>query len=162
MSAETIVSRLEFCKQSGPDSWIARCPSHDDRGPSLSIKDAGGGRTLIHCHAGCGALDVLTALGLDWDALYPPTDRNYKAEKRQHERSVDELVVEIALADMASGKTLSREDRDRAAQAMKRLDNNEPSPPGDDMNAAFLRVAKRYAEKTQREMERLAVLGDRN
>lgn len=121
MSAEDIVSRLDYVRQTATGTWIARCVAHDDNGPSLSIKDAGGGRTLIHCHAGCGALDVLTALGLDWDALYPPSDRNYKAEKRQHERSVDELVVEIALADMAAGKTLSREDRDRAAQAMKRL-----------------------------------------
>lgn len=123
MSAEDIVSRLDFCKQSGPDSWMARCPSHDDNGPSLSIKDAGGGRTLIHCHAGCGALDVLAALGLDWAALYPPTDRNYYAEQRQKERCVDELVVEIALSDMRNGKQLSREDRDRASEALRRLEN---------------------------------------
>jgi len=32
---------------------------------------------LIHCFAGCGALDVLNSLGLQWSALFPhdPTDR---------------------------------------------------------------------------------------
>lgn len=146
MSAIDVVERLEHCRQSGPDSWMARCPSHDDRGPSLSIKDVGGGRTLIHCHAGCGALEVLTALGLDWDALYPPTDRNYSAEKRQRERSVDELVVEIAKADRAAGKHLSHEDREREAEAFARLILNDPSPNGPDMEANFLAAAKRRVD----------------
>ena len=32
---------------------MARCPAHDDREPSLSIRDGGDGRVLVHCHAGC-------------------------------------------------------------------------------------------------------------
>lgn len=160
MSALDIVERLDFCKQSGSDSWIARCPSHDDNGPSLSIKDVGGGRTLIHCHAGCGALDVLSALGLDWGALYPPTDRNYSPIKRQE--TVDELVVAIAAANLREGKVMSREDRDRAAEAMRRVDAKQPSPEGPNVEANTRVVARRYAQKTERELARLAVLGDRN
>jgi putative DNA primase/helicase len=42
-------------------SWVARCPAHDDRHPSLSLKDDGG-RVLVHCHAGCPQRDVVHAL----------------------------------------------------------------------------------------------------
>ena len=123
MSAHAIVERLEYCRSSGDREWIARCPAHDDRSPSLSVRDVGDDRTLIHCHAGCAALAVLDALGLDWGALYPPQDRHrYKSTKQQRERSLDELVVEIAIADMNAGRELSALDRERAREALYRLD----------------------------------------
>jgi hypothetical protein len=42
--------------------WMARCPAHDDREPSLAIRDGAHGRMLIRCHAGCGQTDVIAAL----------------------------------------------------------------------------------------------------
>jgi hypothetical protein len=42
--------------------WIACCPAHDDRRPSLSICDGDDGKLLVHCHAGCGQEDVIAAL----------------------------------------------------------------------------------------------------
>jgi putative DNA primase/helicase len=47
-------------QRSGP-SWIVKCPAHDDRNPSLSIRE-GGGKPLVHCHAGCSQRDVIDAL----------------------------------------------------------------------------------------------------
>ncbi len=41
--------------------FIAKCPSHDDRSPSLSLRDVDG-KVLLHCHAGCEQLDVIQAL----------------------------------------------------------------------------------------------------
>jgi hypothetical protein len=41
---------------------MAKCPSHPDRDPSLSITDAEGGKVLVHCHAGCDALRSLGVL----------------------------------------------------------------------------------------------------
>ena len=35
MNADTLLSRLDKVKLTGPDKWVARCPAHDDRGPSL-------------------------------------------------------------------------------------------------------------------------------
>lgn len=43
---------------------VARCPAHDDRDPSLSIRDGRDGRLLLHCHAGCRFADIAAALGL--------------------------------------------------------------------------------------------------
>ena len=43
-------------------SYVARCPAHDDRKPSLSITDAKDGKVLVHCHAGCDQEHVIAAL----------------------------------------------------------------------------------------------------
>jgi hypothetical protein len=60
MTAETIAKALGGRKAGG--SWVARCPAHDDRVPSLSISDAGDGKVLVRCHAGCDQGRVIAAL----------------------------------------------------------------------------------------------------
>jgi hypothetical protein len=42
--------------------WVARCPAHDDRQPSLSIADGADGRLLLRCFAGCSWSAIQTAL----------------------------------------------------------------------------------------------------
>ncbi len=60
MNAETIAKALGGRKAGG--GWMARCPSHDDREPSLSIRDADDGKVLVRCHAGCYQGQVIAAL----------------------------------------------------------------------------------------------------
>jgi putative DNA primase/helicase len=67
MKTETIAKALGGRKAGG--GWMARCPAHADREPSLSIRDADGGKVLVRCHAGCDQGRVIAALrsrGL-WD-----------------------------------------------------------------------------------------------
>ena len=59
MKAETIAKALGGRKVG--QGWTARCPAHDDRNLSLSIRDAGG-KVLVRCHAGCDQRDVINAL----------------------------------------------------------------------------------------------------
>src|SRR5579864_6046438 len=43
----------------------ALCPAHDDKNPSLSLRDEDG-KVLVYCHAGCdqqAVIDALRALG---------------------------------------------------------------------------------------------------
>ena len=57
--------------------WIAKCPAHEDRNPSLSIASAADGRVLAHCHAGCSQTAVihsLQAAGL-WESRDNPPAR---------------------------------------------------------------------------------------
>jgi len=61
--------RLEEVKRVGPSSWMARCPAHDDRNPSLSVS-VKEGKLLLHCFAGCPAEAVLNAVGLSWRDLW--------------------------------------------------------------------------------------------
>jgi putative DNA primase/helicase len=42
--------------------WMARCPAHQDREPSLSITEGKSGKMLVHCHAGCDQQSVISAL----------------------------------------------------------------------------------------------------
>lgn len=41
---------------------MCRCPAHDDRNPSLSVR-VGERRLLFHCFAGCAAPSIIRALG---------------------------------------------------------------------------------------------------
>lgn len=78
-----VLAQLEGVKRSG-DSWIARCPAHDDRNPSLAVSVGADGKVLIRCHAGCESEAVIDAIGLDWSDLFPcsrsATRRCKKAE----------------------------------------------------------------------------------
>ena len=60
MKAETI-GRLLGGRQAG-GTWMARCPAHEDREPSLSISAGKDGKVLVRCHAGCDQRDVIAAL----------------------------------------------------------------------------------------------------
>lgn len=40
---------------------MACCPAHDDKAPSLSIRD-GHSALLLHCHAGCACRDIVAAI----------------------------------------------------------------------------------------------------
>jgi len=57
------------------DGYIARCPAHDDRTPSLSISKGEDGRILLHCWAGCATAAVLAALNLTWADLFTERPR---------------------------------------------------------------------------------------
>lgn len=41
---------------------MAKCAAHDDRSPSLSIRDGSDDKVLVKCHAGCDQADVIDAL----------------------------------------------------------------------------------------------------
>jgi hypothetical protein len=75
MSAvDLVLERLENVKRSGA-GFVARCPAHEDRTASLTIHEGDDGRVLIHCHAGCGAGEIVAAIGLQLRDLFADTDR---------------------------------------------------------------------------------------
>jgi putative DNA primase/helicase len=43
-------------------NWMAHCPAHNDRDPSLAIQDTPDGKVLVRCHAGCDQTRVIAAL----------------------------------------------------------------------------------------------------
>lgn len=49
---------------------MARCPAHDDRSPSLSVREAAGGKVLLYCFAGCETAAVVAALGMSMGDLF--------------------------------------------------------------------------------------------
>src|SRR5437899_2838230 len=72
MTAE-IVARALGGRRVGV-AWMARCPAHDDRKPSLSIRDSDDGKVLVHCHAGCNQQQLIAELrlrGLWYERIIP-------------------------------------------------------------------------------------------
>ena len=49
--------------------WIDRCPAHDDKNPSLSIKETFDGVLLLKCFAGCSFEEIIEAASLKGDTL---------------------------------------------------------------------------------------------
>lgn len=57
--------------------FMAQCPAHEDKNPSLGIDDKGD-KVMLRCYAGCHNDDVVTALGLELKDLFdgePDKDR---------------------------------------------------------------------------------------
>lgn len=66
MSIATIAKSLGGAKRNG-DGWLCRCPSHNDKSPSLSLRVGTSGALLVHCFTGCDwriVKDELKARGL--------------------------------------------------------------------------------------------------
>jgi len=64
---ERVLDALESRGLARGRAW--RCPAHDDRGPSLSVRE-GEDTVLLYCHAGCTLREILAALDLTLDDLY--------------------------------------------------------------------------------------------
>jgi putative DNA primase/helicase len=68
---ELVLSRLEGIHRIGDGKAEARCPSHDDKRASLSVKVGADGRALLYCHAGCELKAIAAAAKLEIAELFP-------------------------------------------------------------------------------------------
>ena len=86
-TAEIIATALGGRKAGG--GWMAPCPGHDDRIPSLAIRDTNDGTVLVRCHAGCAqeqVISILRSRGL-WTANEP---RSYPARQLDVQHNPDQ------------------------------------------------------------------------
>lgn len=72
MSATNLLDRLDGVRPRTAGAWMARCPAHRDKSPSLSVRECDDGTVLIRCFAGCPTHDVVAAVGLELSDLFPP------------------------------------------------------------------------------------------
>ena len=125
MKTEAFLSRLEKVRPHGRGRWVALCPAHADRSPSLSIAEGDDGRVLAHCFAGCSVADVVAAVGMTLSDLMPEREIDDARPKRMkflgsqvmESLALQSLIVATAGADIAAGKALSAEDRKALAKA---------------------------------------------
>ena len=71
MNIHNILNRLEKVKQTGVNQYVACCPAHEDKSPSLSVREVADNKILIHCFAECPINEILEALGLSLEDLFP-------------------------------------------------------------------------------------------
>jgi hypothetical protein len=140
MTAADIADALHG-RRSGA-GWVARCPAHKDKTPSLSIRESDS-RILVHCFSGCTQRDVVIALrerGL-WPERPRPTwtaseRREYGRRRSQAEtlarRALDWRAAIVARLQKAKAAALHRyvdcpnESSERAwAEASRQLFQHE-------------------------------------
>jgi len=122
----TFLNRLDGVKTNGSFKWLAKCPAHNDRSPSLAIKLVDD-RILIHCFAGCSVQAVLDAIGLDMVDLFSERIANPGASKPKAPRFSpyelfplliqEAVILALAFDAVVSGDALADTDKQRAIQA---------------------------------------------
>lgn len=133
IQVENLLSRLDGVRRTGAGRWIAKCPAHDDRAPSLSvttISKIGDGRILVRCFAECSIESVLDAIGLTFKDILPPKrSGHYIARERRPFDPLDVLrclsheclVLVGAAAQILAGQPLSAADYDRLQVCAQRI-----------------------------------------
>ena len=113
---DLLLSALDGVKatstRDGHRRWMALCPSHSDKGASLSIRESND-RVLVHCFAGCGAVDILDSVGLDFGVLQPVTE-NYKPlfkKSTDDNLAIAESIIELLPKTLEAGTRLSPKDK---------------------------------------------------
>ena len=126
MGIETILSRLQGVRRLRDGRWVAKCPAHEDRTPSLAIGLGRDGRIVLHDFGGCGTDAVLAAVGLTLGDLFAePLTRTAKHPVRPftaHDAltclAQEASVVAISASDLVLGRPV---DADRLAIAAGRI-----------------------------------------
>ncbi|HEX6996135.1 MAG TPA: DNA primase [Gammaproteobacteria bacterium] len=132
MTAGELISRLDGVRETGAGRWLARCPAHDDRSPSLSIRECDDGTILLHDFGGCSALEVVESIGLEFADLFPTreirrVDRRARGVPRlsaaeRLELIEHEVTVAALLADeIARMRSATDEQAHRLALAAGRI-----------------------------------------
>lgn len=140
-----MLAQLQGVRRTGVCRWIARCPAHGDKHPSLSVRELPDGRVLFHCFGGCEAEAVLDAVGLSWADVLPerielPAGQQSAPRERLPVHPLDglklarhELIIGmLAAADLAQGNILPDVDRARLEIAIERLNDIIGMCGGDD------------------------------
>jgi len=124
---ENILSRLEKVKGRN-GAYTACCPAHTDKSPSLAIRELDDGRILMKCFADCSVQDILGAIGMDMNDLFPNVNKDLPSVKRKYYATdllrvieFEAWVVSVAAYTMSQGLPLSEEDRTRMKVAQSRI-----------------------------------------
>lgn len=101
MTVEDLLPRLEAVRRSSR-GYQARCPAHDDRTPSLSVRDGERG-ILVKCWAGCELTAITGKLGIEvkdlfYNGLLDPRQRREALQRRAKEQAAQRT------ADKATGR----------------------------------------------------------
>jgi len=126
---ERILSQLTKVRSIKPNHWEACCPAHDDKEPSLAIKETDDGYVLIKCFAGCEVEDIVNAIGVNMSDLFPDNDIKRVKVKRKLIPPSQALalldqeanLIAVAAGNIAHGVTLTEADLKRVTQAASRI-----------------------------------------
>ncbi len=123
LTTKDFLDRLEKVRERPNGQWLACCPAHDDKNPSLSIRE-GDNIPILYCFSGgCDYRQILNSVGLspgDFFPVEPTTKYDGNRTKRPRLNGWDAIAVLkhrimtccIGVGDIANGKDLSDSDLD--------------------------------------------------
>jgi hypothetical protein len=127
---DDILAKLERVKRTGPNNWLARCPAHEDKSPSLTLLANPDGRVVVKCFAECSFEEIVGALGLGWEPWFPPKQegdfsppikRPFPAADVLEALADEADVLCVVLHDSDWGLPLKKSDIERAQLAIERI-----------------------------------------
>ena len=131
MSADILLQHLNKVKRTRRGTWLACCPSHDDKTASLSIRELDDGRLLVHCFAGCNVNEIVESVGLTLSDLFPPpeTSQRFSKGERRPFPAADILrailgeakIVYMGAKHISGGNPLSGDSLKRLLLAVSRI-----------------------------------------
>ena len=132
MRTDKLLSHLTRVKRTAPGKWSACCPAHEDRSPSLAVRELDDGRVLVHCFGGCSVESVLGAIGLDMTDLFPervaapgtgtaPQRLRLPASPAIEILERETMIVAVVGGDMVRKKDITETDHRRLIQAVSRV-----------------------------------------
>jgi|GEM_PF-995126 len=68
MTTQDFIAQLVGVRRTSR-GWLAKCPAHQDKNPSLSVREGDRG-TLVKCWTGCSAKEIVAAMGLTLKDLF--------------------------------------------------------------------------------------------
>lgn len=142
MTIEALLACLDGVRRSGR-GWMARCPAHDDRKPSLSVREGDDSRILVHCFAGCLVGDICAALGLAMRNLFPASEPLPRSQREVHPKPW-RFDWRRTAADFQFRTDSLWLRAQSVRQAARRLDTSEWT--GEDFDAAINAVGKAYTD----------------
>ena len=128
MKAEDVLGRLEHVT-GGKGKWMACCPAHQDKSPSLAINEADD-RILVHCFAGCKTSDVIAALGLTVSDLFYNKLAGVgltEGKKRRYEEILKSERYQVAIINSVerNERPLTAIERERRSLGKERINKIE-------------------------------------
>lgn len=130
MDVTVFLSRLGKVRKSGK-RWMACCPAHADKSPSLMVSERPDGSIGLSCFAGCSTEDVVAAVGLTMADLFldSPYEPGYRPPKREYLTHADALrcladelgraaLLAIAITDK---QPMTEDDLNRGLVAVGRI-----------------------------------------
>jgi hypothetical protein len=141
VTIEAFVALLDGVKQTSR-GYVAPCPAHHDKSPSLHIAEGEGGKIILHDFAGCTSAEIVAAKGLKIADLFPDTQRD-PAKIRREQAQREEKRAAAEAARKAEGLQIdARREADYFIQSRTGLDISAWTP--ERLDAEFTTLAAAY------------------
>jgi hypothetical protein len=127
-----LLNRLDKVKNIGTGKWIALCPAHNDKKPSLAVKLADDDKILLKCWCGCDVQSIVSSIGLTLSDLMPEKPQGYNrtrsrvprfSKSEMFDRLLHEsIILGLGIRQLMSGKELSIADIAAISKAESAID----------------------------------------